>query len=566
MGWIPDEDDEDKTWMPPEMRWSVLIEADLQNLPAGVRESIHSRAKNEFGCVAGWRKDRRSEKGLRIPYRLAVRGHNAQECMQWIIETLCSQHSETVDLEDIWSLPTPDASHSTNVQHTLEQVIQTFADPAEDEVASLDKEGSALGSASRVQKIIQHMRTQAGLAANHAEQLQFRHESKLELDAIIDAWIRGLATLAIEHHNKLHGEYQDMLKDHCGKPMPDWLMEDQHIPEDLQSSVAHQLCSESHVCLCVQTFKRDFQLRRVLAINVAQTWAWRHRVTWCIFDPNEETDLMRWALDVFAVAFMSGHIIWLRAVKLWTEYHCCYAKNTAHMEGFQASLMDRSLRVKEAGLTADADELADRTLLMNWDNDNMMTIRWLHDCLRAADSMCSAENFALMESREALVGIQWQNANVGTTGRIAIPYRVFCRLGGYDESMLAIGVQDNDLIRRAALLGRTERRNATTSWTISNIEERVDRTSASSAKVHRNQKLDENAEKLKWFPAHEKSFGTYRKICKHNAKSMDRSLKAKRFKVNPGQEFIGVETQRVVEGLRLTVDLDEVQWPDGSVF
>ena len=174
--------------------------------------------------------------------------------------------------------------------------------------------------------------------------------------------------------------------------MPDWLIEDQDIPGDLQSSPIHQLCSESHVCLCVQTFKRDFQLRRVLAINVAQTWAWRHRVTWCIFDPNEETDFMRWALDVFAVAFKSGHIIWLRAVEPWTEYHCCYAKNTAHMEGFQASLMDRVLRIKEAGLTANADdidinELTDRTLLMNWDNDNMVTIRWLHDCLRAADSM-----------------------------------------------------------------------------------------------------------------------------------------------------------------------------------
>ena len=48
------------------------------------------------------------------------------------------------------------------------------------------------------------------------------------------------------------------------------------------------------------------------------------------------------------------------------------------------------------------------------------------------------------------MGVQWQNENVGTCGRIASSKTV----GGNDESMLATGVQ----VWRVGLLGMTEGR------------------------------------------------------------------------------------------------------------
>ena len=164
------------------------------------------------------------------------------------------------------------------------------------------------------------------------------------------------------------------------------------MPDDLKSSDVHQMIEDCHVCLCVSTFKRNFQLKEALALNMAQTWAWRRRATWCIFDANSDTELMEWTGEYFRVALQTGHIIWLRAVTPWETFHCSVAKNTAHMSGFLSNVTDRIMTVAEAGLTATEADLTARTFVMNWDNDNVLSLRWLYDCLRAANHMISTTN------------------------------------------------------------------------------------------------------------------------------------------------------------------------------
>ena len=119
-GWGKDTDHE---WQPAWMRWSVLIDADLAKLGGDVRAKLFEQAKASYDCVASWRKDRHSENDMRVPYRLSVRGVEAQACMEWMLETLCSDHADLVDMQDIWSTPMPDDNQQTKVQSGLEGVI-----------------------------------------------------------------------------------------------------------------------------------------------------------------------------------------------------------------------------------------------------------------------------------------------------------------------------------------------------------------------------------------------------------------------------------------------------------
>ena len=216
---------------------------------------------------------------------------------------------------------------------------------------------------------------------------------------------------------------------------------------------------------------------------------------------------MRWALDVFSVAIQTGHVIWLRAVKPWQTYHCCYAKNTAHVQGFVASLSDRILRAEDAGLDTSKAGLTAKTFLIYWDNGNVLTLGWPYDCLRQATLLVGETNMAKMPGAQTM-GIQWQNTNCGTFGRIGTTYETFKRMGGYDEEMLAMGAQDADLFRRLGKLGITERRSGLTSFTISNREEEVERLFSHSSTEHRKDKALEQDAKCKWLPEREKKWGT----------------------------------------------------------
>lgn len=105
----------------------MLIDADLAALGGDVRVSLFDQAKRNFDCIATWRKDRHSENDMRVPYRLSVRGVEAQSCMEWMLEVLCSEHADKLDIDDIWSTPAPDESQQALVQQGLQGVIIRFS-------------------------------------------------------------------------------------------------------------------------------------------------------------------------------------------------------------------------------------------------------------------------------------------------------------------------------------------------------------------------------------------------------------------------------------------------------
>ena len=99
-------------------------------------------------------------------------------------------------------------------------------------------------------------------------------------------------------------------------------------------------------------------------------------------------------------------------------YECC--KNIAHGCGVEASIGDRLQSIKEAGLTADEALLSQKTFVVNWDNDAVVCVRWLHEVLRQ-----SAEIINKLEGVNPVVGVQWQNSHLGTCGKIGLPWSIF---------------------------------------------------------------------------------------------------------------------------------------------
>ena len=87
-------------------------------------------------------------------------------------------------------------------------------------------------------------------------------------------------------------------------------------PEDVS-----ELCESCHT-----STKRSFQLKEAMALNLAQTWAWQRRVTWCIFDANPEEDILEWVRENFSFALQTGHLVWVRAETPWKFFHMSVAK------------------------------------------------------------------------------------------------------------------------------------------------------------------------------------------------------------------------------------------------
>ena len=87
-----------------------------------------------------------------------------------------------------------------------------------------------------------------------------------------EKFIKKLHDMAIAKHDELHWSYQMMMQDHVGNKFPDFVRQGQVVPPDINGSAVHQLVEQCHILLCVSTFKRSFQLKESLALNIAQTW------------------------------------------------------------------------------------------------------------------------------------------------------------------------------------------------------------------------------------------------------------------------------------------------------
>ena len=90
------------------MRMVFLVQADLSQLGSENRDNLQRQLDNQFNAVASWRKDRKPEKDMAIPYRVSVRGPDARIAAEWLLEKFLTEWGRIVDIEDIWALPTMD--------------------------------------------------------------------------------------------------------------------------------------------------------------------------------------------------------------------------------------------------------------------------------------------------------------------------------------------------------------------------------------------------------------------------------------------------------------------------
>ena len=175
--------------------------------------------------------------------------------------------------------------------------------------------------------------------------------------------------------------------------------------------------SDVRVAFCTTAFKRP-TVSRALKINMSLTWQRRQQITWHVVDFNPDTNLTTDLLETLEAAVKEKHLKLYRAdgMEYW---HCCVAKNTAHMV---------------------ADESFD--VLVNVDGDNLLTLEFVEQCLEIAHRMKSG-SVALAQF--------YGSGEAGTYGRIMIRRSLFHLLGGYDESFHPVGCQDTDLIYRVLM-------------------------------------------------------------------------------------------------------------------
>ena len=127
LGWNQDSEQEK---LPIWMRWTFLIDSDLAGFGPEWREGLKKQCLDNFQCIMSYRKDRHSERQMRIPYRVCIKGTEAPACTSWLIEEMCA--TDGIDIEDIWSLPLPEAAHQEEVWQRIDGiVIKVLADTSQ---------------------------------------------------------------------------------------------------------------------------------------------------------------------------------------------------------------------------------------------------------------------------------------------------------------------------------------------------------------------------------------------------------------------------------------------------
>ncbi|MEM8648075.1 MAG: hypothetical protein AAGF86_17245 [Pseudomonadota bacterium] len=143
------------------------------------------------------------------------------------------------------------------------------------------------------------------------------------------------------------------------------------------------------VALCVTSYKRTRQLINALPLGAALTC--RHsNVKWIIADFNEGADksIESWLLAHMVPMLRAGHLKYFRLNhdSSFPSWRCPTAKNTAHI------------------LAATLDEDAfpvERAYVVNLDNDQVFSERWLAELLEKAPGQLAAMDIAAHATSEA---------------------------------------------------------------------------------------------------------------------------------------------------------------------
>jgi len=197
---------------------------------------------------------------------------------------------------------------------------------------------------------------------------------------------------------------------------------------------------DTFVVFATTTYKRNFQITKMLPLNLRVTWPYRRNVVWAIADFNEDVEgpdtVATLLKTTLRDAVNHGHVCYAHATLPDGVFHCPLAKNTAH------AMVQHIARENLFPL--------DKIFVVNIDNDNIITPRFLQSVAEVAVQQCSCGN---APGRSGEILCQWKNSEPGLTGRIGMPWAVFCLFGGYDQELTGMGYQDVHIMARARLVG-----------------------------------------------------------------------------------------------------------------
>ncbi|MFY0689756.1 MAG: glycosyltransferase family 2 protein [Cyclobacteriaceae bacterium] len=169
------------------------------------------------------------------------------------------------------------------------------------------------------------------------------------------------------------------------------------------------------VSFCTTHKNREAHLKKALPINLRDNRSIPH-VDIVVVDFDEDYVIGPWIKEHLLEHIQSGYLKYFRApLKNWSAP---IAKNTAHY-------------------------LAQGDILANLDCDNYTGYE---------GGQFVIDQFVQTKEESLL----WQFSRWrrdGTFGRIAMSKKSFDRLGGYDENLVEMGFQDNDLMNRAMAMG-----------------------------------------------------------------------------------------------------------------
>ncbi len=133
LGWLKEDAQEE---LDPSQIYSFLVAADLREVPKERWEDMRAQLLRSHGCTMTWRKNRHSRNEQAVPYRVTVRGLEAELAAEVCLDTLCSGFPDVVEPGDIEALPAPEA----NVQELVSGWLRSFTTRGAREVAVVNLE------------------------------------------------------------------------------------------------------------------------------------------------------------------------------------------------------------------------------------------------------------------------------------------------------------------------------------------------------------------------------------------------------------------------------------------
>lgn len=186
----------------------------------------------------------------------------------------------------------------------------------------------------------------------------------------------------------------------------------------LQKSVSlADLEATPRLSFCITHKNRFESLKMTLLKNLNDNLTERKYIEFVLMDFDEGEEVRHWVGDHFEDYLSDGYLKYFHCDQL-EQWHASVAKNTSH-------------------------KVAQGIVLVNLDCDNYTG---------SGGGRFVYEQF-IKATQEIVL---WQFSKVkedGSFGRIALTKELFYALGGYDESFLPMGYQDNDLMERARAMG-----------------------------------------------------------------------------------------------------------------